>query len=62
MRGCLADGSEIEHVGMVRNIITDINGFQFEIDVIVARDKGEQDCQLILGRSFMAAARALIEL
>jgi len=58
----LVDGSESEHVGKVRNMLIDINGFQFEIDVIVAQDKGEQDCPLIIGRSFTETAKALVHL
>jgi len=47
---------------MVRNMMIDIDGFQFEVDVIVAHDKGKQDCPLILGRSFMATAKAFVDL
>lgn len=61
MNVCLADGSETKLVGMVKNMMVDIDGFQFEIDVIVAKDKGEQDGMLILGRSLMVTAKALVD-
>jgi hypothetical protein len=40
MNVSLEDGSETELVGMVRIMMVDIDGFQFEIDVIVSQDKG----------------------
>lgn len=58
----LADGSETKHVGMVRNMMIDINVFQFKIDFIIVQDKGEQECPLILRRSSMATAKALVDL
>ncbi|KEH33508.1 hypothetical protein MTR_3g040820 [Medicago truncatula] len=58
----LVDGSETKHVGMVRNMMIDINVFQFKIDFIVVQDKGEQECPLILRRSSMATAKASVDL
>jgi hypothetical protein len=40
MNAGLADDRKIKLVGIVRNMMIDIDGFQFEIDVIVAHDKG----------------------
>jgi hypothetical protein len=34
----LADGGKAKLVGMVRDIMVDIDGFKFEINVIVSKD------------------------
>jgi len=47
---------------MVRDMTINIDGFEFEINGIVSKDKKGQDCPLILGRSFMATAKSLVDL
>lgn len=54
MNVSLEEGRKTELVSMVINMMIGIDGFQFEIHVIVAHDKGKQDCPLIVGRSFLA--------
>jgi len=58
----LVDGRKTKHVGMVRNMMIGVDRFQFEINVIVALDKGKEDFPLIIGRSFLETAKALIDL
>lgn len=58
----LVDGNETIPVGMVRDMMIDIEGFKFKINVIVSKNKKEQEWPLILGRSFLAIVKALIDL
>jgi len=48
----LAYGRETKPVGIVRDVVIDINGFQFEINIIAAHDTRKQDYPLVLGRCF----------
>jgi len=58
----LADGGEAELAGMVIHMMIDIDGFKFKINVIVSKNEKKQDFPLIFGRSFLATAKALIDL
>lgn len=54
----LAYGNETKQPRMVRDMVIDIEGFKFKFNVIVSQNKKEQKCPLILGRSFLATAKA----
>jgi len=58
----LEDGTTSKPLDMVRNMNINIDGFKFEIDVIVSKDKKAQNCPLILGRSFMTTTKSLVDL
>jgi len=59
---CLVDGTTSKPPGMVRDMMINIDGFEFEIDVIVSKDNKDQDCPRILGRSSMATTKSLVDL
>jgi hypothetical protein len=46
-------GTTTKTLGMVRDMITNIEGFKFRIVVIVVKDNKDQECPQILERSFM---------
>jgi len=58
----LENGTITKPLGMVRDIKINIEGFEFEIDVIVSNDNEGQDCPLFLGRSFMATSKSIVDL
>jgi len=39
-----------------------LEDFEFEIDVIVAKDNNDQDCPLIVGTLIMATTKSLVDL
>ncbi|RHN45972.1 hypothetical protein MtrunA17_Chr7g0237191 [Medicago truncatula] len=62
MNVCLADGTTSKHLGMVRVMKINIDGFKFGIDVIVLKVNNAQDCPLILGRSLMVTSKSLLDM
>ena len=58
----LVNRIDTEPVGMVRNMMINVDAFSFEIDVIVSQDNGKQDCLLIIRSSLIVTANELVDL
>jgi hypothetical protein len=59
----LVDGTTTTtHVGMVRDMMINIEGFELLVDVIATKDNEDQNCPLISGRLFMTTAKTLVDL
>jgi len=56
----LADGSLKNVEGVIETVDINFNGFTFPIEVVVMEMKGLDRVQMILGRPFLATARAVI--
>jgi len=56
----LADGSLKNVEGVIEIVLLNIDGFTFPIEVVVMEMKGLDRAQMILGRPFIATARAII--
>jgi len=55
-------GITTKTLGMVRDMIINIEGFEFGIVVVVVKDNNDQECPQILERSFMETAKYLVDL